>query len=173
MVQLRMRSEREIECLITDALAQASRARGEYRKKDPDDPGDDPGPWREDERERMDNLIDALGLKKAVPNPLVGKQHREHSIRHVIKVVCKVTGFSRQELISDRRAMDVSRARHLMFYCIKEFCQHKSLPQIGDAVEKDHTTVMYGIKRARERIAKEPYYADLYQRISNRMAYEA
>ena len=164
MANLRTRTEREIRALATDCLAQVCKAKPVPGQEDP---------WKPHQMARMLDLIEAADLTEPVPNPCVGNEHNEHDIRTVISIVCDVAGYTKAELVGTRGSHDIIRARHLMFLVIKDFCQHKSYPQIGRVVERDHTTVLYGVKRARQRLTKDPGFKDLYQRIANRLAYEA
>ena len=163
MVELRRRSEQEIEHLVSDCLAQATITPPPY--------GTD-NPWRKDNRVRMRGLIQDLGLMKPVPNPCVGRLHRQNRPDLVINVACDVLGIAKDTLLGPRHSSDIAQARQLLFYVMKEQCQQMSLPDIGKTLGKDHTTVMHGVKRARARLKTDPSYADSYQRILARLAYE-
>lgn len=165
MTGLRRRNEREIEALITDSLVQVCKA--------PANPFSIDDPWRNHHRPRMRKLIKALELTKAVPNPAVGREAKALDPRRVISTFCQITGYTRAELRSDRRALAISRARHLLFYLLREFCQHMSYTRIGEIMNRDHTSVMHGVRRAGARLEVEPAYKELYHRVFNQLAYEA
>ena len=59
-------------------------------------------------------------------------------------------------MVSSRRARAVVGPRHVAMYLAKQLTT-RSLPEIGRKFGgRDHTTVMYGIRRIEERRPKEP-----------------
>lgn len=70
------------------------------------------------------------------------------TIREIFCAVVAGTGFSYDELIGPRRSRPVSRARHILFWLIRELRPDLSLPAIGRIIGKrDHTTIMAGVER--------------------------
>jgi len=53
-----------------------------------------------------------------------------------------VTDLTRNELLSGRRSKEFVHARHIAMYLAREYTT-LSFPQIGRAMNKDHTTVYY------------------------------
>jgi len=53
-----------------------------------------------------------------------------------------VTGVTRNELLSARKPAKFVHARHIAMYLAREYTT-LSFPQIGRAMNKDHTTVYY------------------------------
>lgn len=51
--------------------------------------------------------------------------------------------------------------RQVAMYLTREIL-HRSLPSIGTAFHRDHTTVLHAIRRVEERMARDPFdYADV------------
>lgn len=63
-------------------------------------------------------------------------------MERIIRATCTVTGITRNELLSGRRPAEFVHARHIAMYLAREYTT-LSLPQIGRAMNKDHTTVHY------------------------------
>ena len=83
----------------------------------------------------------------------------------IIAAVCRVFDVPEQHLVGPRRARQYARPRQMAMYIAKRRCGHLSLPAIAHLLgKKDHTTVMYGIKRAQELIETNPdFRADYYR----------
>ena len=72
-------------------------------------------------------------------------------IMEIAKVVSVVTRVPLVDLYGDRRTNRVSQARWVVWY-IARHCLLKSYPAIGKSFNKDHTTVMHGVKRVQAMI---------------------
>mgnify|MGYP000224034907 FL=1 len=70
------------------------------------------------------------------------KHHCLPPMERIIRATCTVTGVTRNELLSGRRPAEFVHARHIAMYLAREYTT-LSLPQIGRAMNKDHTTVHY------------------------------
>ena len=84
------------------------------------------------------------------------KRKRETTRQKIIQTVCDKYDVTPDELRSDARNKNITDARHECFYRfrheIKQMGRPLSLPEIGKAFCKDHTTVMHGINRHAERL---------------------
>jgi chromosomal replication initiation ATPase DnaA len=80
---------------------------------------------------------------------------RRRTMREIIAEVARRHGYSTAEIKSSRRHRGAIIARQeAMWLCRRETLS--SLPQIGAALgNRDHTTVLHGIRRHEERMAKE------------------
>lgn len=74
----------------------------------------------------------------------------EHDVADIIEVVSKVTGVNELELLSRRRERQYVRARHIAIQLMIEMTD-LSYVQIGSALNRDHTTVMYVKKKMENR----------------------
>ena len=79
-------------------------------------------------------------------------------------VVAKAWGISVQALHANRRGKDVAIPRFLAMYVMSRYCSHRSLKEIGRFFNMDHTTIMHGIKRARQLLAEDPDFAAAHKR---------
>lgn len=77
------------------------------------------------------------------------------SIRQIQEAVSRSFRIPPIEMISARRARDVSRPRQVAMYLARELTCH-SLPRIGYYFgDRDHTTVMHGIREVKKRIGTD------------------
>lgn len=77
----------------------------------------------------------------------VGKRVATRVLAHLIlRDVSNRYDMSRDEILSQRRAPPVVKARHELYYLLKKHTLW-SLPKIGDFCEgRDHTTILHGIR---------------------------
>ncbi|WP_372790657.1 chromosomal replication initiator protein DnaA [Paraconexibacter sp.] len=77
-------------------------------------------------------------------------------VRLVQDLVCDAFSLSREELLSDDRSARVSWPRQLAMYLAREHTD-ATLPAIGRSFGgKNHTTVLYAVRRTTERLAQDP-----------------
>lgn len=88
----------------------------------------------------------------------------------VVNAVSDVTGVSIEDMKGPRRHYDRTYARHIAVLLMREYCRDKSLPEIGRFFgNRDHTTIMYGAKRAEELIRTDERAKDIYERAKHRL----
>lgn len=80
------------------------------------------------------------------------------TVRHVLAVVSQVFGAPLCDLLSERSARDISVPRQAAMALAREMTPH-SLPTIGRALRRDHTTVMHGIRAHQRRLDSDRDYA--------------
>lgn len=73
-------------------------------------------------------------------------QARAAFIEDVVKEAAAITGYSVGELISPWRPRSLARARQFAYWLMKKRLPHLSLPQIGRAFLRDHTSVLHGLR---------------------------
>jgi chromosomal replication initiation ATPase DnaA len=113
------------------------------------------------------NHISKLNTEKRPLVPAVGEtpraarqyvipacRNRAPLIAEIIAEVAKETGLTVALLVGDRRSRPIAAARHYAFWrAARE--TGASLAAIGRMFgERDHTTILHGIRRHEERIAK-------------------
>jgi hypothetical protein len=114
-----------------------------------------------DLRRDVDELtarVDALTARQAAPEPalLVRGPGPAGSIRLIQDRVAKHYNLTRHDLVSDRRSRDLSRARFVAFFLVKELTPFGSAV-IGRAFgDRDHTTVLHGLKALPRMVAAAP-----------------
>lgn len=63
----------------------------------------------------------------------------------ILQAVEQVTGYSLNMLLKNNRTRDRVLARNLCYYFLRKHTRY-SLKQIGDLFNKDHTTIIHGIR---------------------------
>ena len=77
---------------------------------------------------------------------LEAPEWREPTMKQVAIYICALHGVSFEDLKSIRRHRHVAVARqHFAFLCRKWTA--RSLPEIGRFIDKDHTTILHGIRK--------------------------
>ncbi|MGB0747154.1 MAG: helix-turn-helix domain-containing protein [Magnetospiraceae bacterium] len=74
-----------------------------------------------------------------------------NEVSQIIEIVSQQTGISRKRILSAQRMAGVVRARHAIMYvaCTQT---EKSLPMIGRALGRDHTTILHGYRKVKSRL---------------------
>lgn len=75
----------------------------------------------------------------------------------IVAAVETATGLIRREILSERRNPEVAHARFTIWWLATKLTVH-SLPEIGEATNRDHSTVLLGVKRAEELRAADLHY---------------
>lgn len=99
-----------------------------------------------EQQARIAELCKALEAAGVVADPQTGRKLAEAiAVKHAISFA---------DMIGERRAVHLVRARHEAMWCLKQHTK-LSLPQIARILGKrDHTTILHGIKRHAERMAR-------------------
>jgi hypothetical protein len=87
----------------------------------------------------------------------IEKELRVETIQRV--VLARYPKVTRRDLLSARRTKDVVLPRHIAVYLTKMLTV-KSLPQIGRAFGRDHTTVLFSINKIARLIEADDELAD-------------
>ena len=77
-------------------------------------------------------------------------------------VVCGAWDISEERVLSDRRDTIYTHPRFAAWHLAQDFT-HCSFPVIGRAFNRDHTTVMHGISRAKELLIEDPEFIEKYE----------
>jgi chromosomal replication initiator protein len=90
------------------------------------------------------------------------------AVAAVLAVVAREYGIEADELRGPRRTRSVAEAR-LMAYALLRDTAGMSYPEIGAALgDRDHTTVMAGVRSTARRIAGDAYAAAAFARMRQR-----
>ena len=76
--------------------------------------------------------------------------------------VAEAFGVSVSALVSDRRSMDLAKPRFAAYAIYRDHTKF-SLPRIARIFNRDHTTVMHGLKRVEELLAEDDVFKRRYQ----------
>lgn len=82
----------------------------------------------------------------------------------IIDEVAKTYNVSRQDILSNRRTSDLVLARQVAMYISKQTTD-LSFKAIGEEFGKDHTTVLYNVRRIEEFLKDKPYQKELVEDI--------
>ncbi len=64
----------------------------------------------------------------------------------VIEKISEATGISPSEILGKRRFRDTALARHISMWALAKLYNY-STPQIGQCMDRDHTTVVYAVNK--------------------------
>jgi chromosomal replication initiator protein len=79
---------------------------------------------------------------------------REIKPEQIIDVIAEIYNISTDRLIGRERTREVARPRQIAMYLMREETE-ASLPQIGDTLQRDHTTVMYGHEKIADSLERD------------------
>jgi chromosomal replication initiator protein len=87
----------------------------------------------------------------------------------VLKVISEVFRISEDDLKSHSRKREISLARQIGMYLMRQHTD-LSLPKIGEVFGgKDHTTVMYSCDKIKQQIKKDPNINQIVRDVSDRL----
>jgi len=103
------------------------------------------------------------------PQPMTG----EITPEAIIQMVCEEMHVSMDEVLSDSRKREISEARQIAMFLLRNYTD-LSLPKIGGLLGgKDHTTVMYAAQKVTKAKHADPQLARLLQRLGQRIVAES
>ena len=103
-----------------------------------------------------------LDNTKALLKDLLNTYEKELSIDDIQKAVADYYTLKLSDLKSTRRDRKIARPRQIAMYLSKVLTT-KSLPEIGSAFDRDHTTIIHAVRTIEEKISSD---ADLTQDIT-------
>ena len=83
----------------------------------------------------------------------------------VIEEVEKYYRLSKDTLVSKKRSADVALPRQVAMYICREILDDPSFPKIGDAFNRDHTTVLHNVGKIAEDIREDAELAKTVREI--------
>ena len=108
--------------------------------------------------ERVKAEVDAIMARRVTQDmeAVAALKAREPKIETILMAVWEATGWSVQDILGPRRNKPLSRARHIVFYLCKTLRADLSLMQLGNALNKDHTSILDAMKKFPSRRDAEP-----------------
>jgi len=95
-------------------------------------------------------------------------QEQQINIDNIISEVCEYCGIRRSDLMSKSRKKRIAQTRQIAMALCRELT-NKSLPEIGEAFGRDHTTVLNACKRIKDKRGSDGKIAEdwntLYRRL--------
>ena len=87
-----------------------------------------------------------LDYTKETLHDLLVLQDKQVSIDNIQKVVAKYFKIRASDMVSKRRNRSIARPRQIAMALAKDLT-NLSLPEIGEAFERDHTTVLHACRK--------------------------
>ncbi len=88
----------------------------------------------------------------------------------VVAAVARAGGVRPKDLIGRGQTRSLTRARKLAMHLLRESRPGVSLHAIGYLLDRDHTTVLYGCRRAEALLARDGAFRELYERARRELA---
>ena len=82
------------------------------------------------------------------------------SIEKIIAEVARTYNVSESDILSNRRTASLALARQVSMYIARETTE-LSFKAIGEKFGKDHTTVLYNVKKIEDFLKDKPYEQEL------------
>jgi chromosomal replication initiator protein len=93
---------------------------------------------------------------------------RTRTVLEIQQATCNEFGITIEELRSSSRAAGVAWARQVAMYLARELTD-ATLPAIGRAFDRNHTTVMHAVRRTTERMSADPSAFDAVERLTQEL----
>jgi len=75
-------------------------------------------------------------------------------INAILHTVARYYGVKREAIVSERRSKTLIRPRHVAIYLIRTLTPHSS-PEIAEAFNRDHTVVLYAVRKIEARMQSD------------------
>jgi len=85
----------------------------------------------------------------------------------ILEMIQKELGI--ENLSIKNRTREMSQARFIYFKLARKYCRYASLSRIGNAVKRDHATVINGLKKFDLEAKYDPYMYDVYDKIASHL----
>jgi chromosomal replication initiator protein len=92
------------------------------------------------------------------PDPRPAPAASDVTAARIIEATAAMFGVTTRELLSDRRDSPLVSARHAAMWLARKMTV-LGYPGLGRAFKRDHSTVMYGVARASERMHQDSIFA--------------
>jgi chromosomal replication initiator protein len=96
---------------------------------------------------------------------------RRRTVTEIQAATCEAFGVSLEDLRSTSRSAGIAWARQVAMYLSRELTD-ATLPAIGKAFGRNHTTVMHAVKKAQARMADDPQAYDAIKRLAQDLGAE-
>ena len=98
---------------------------------------------------------------------------RDFILPYVVRFVCAQIDISERALFSRSQVRSISRPRQLIYWILRHHPSASlSYPVIGEAFDRDHTTIMHGVQLLHERLCDgyDAHNAAFLQKICDHLA---
>jgi len=93
-----------------------------------------------------------------------GLKHREIRFEQVIKTVCEVLKADRSKVLTPNRSKSLVFARNMCYFIFRRYFS-MTLKEIGQAFDRDHTTIIHGIMTFQNDIECIKFYKTQFQEV--------
>lgn len=93
-----------------------------------------------------------------------GLKHREIRFEQVIRTVCDVMKADRLKVVTPNRSKQLVFARNMCYFIFRRYFS-MTLKEIGQAFERDHTTIIHGIITFQNDIECIKFYKTQFQEV--------
>jgi chromosomal replication initiator protein len=111
----------------------------------------------------------SLDFTQEVLNDLIVEQFKNFSVADIQKVVAEYFNLSMDELCSRRRQRNIVRPRQIAMSLARELTG-QSLASLGDAFQRDRSTVMHGHKAIQQLLSADAQIQQDYQRLLSQLS---
>ena len=103
----------------------------------------------------MGQVIDMELAKKCLNELLGGAEPISTTVDKIFAAVYNKYGVSKEDIKGKKRTKEITNARQMAIYLIREITE-LSFPNIGNIVNKDHTSAMYAYDQMIKKLAQSP-----------------
>ena len=103
----------------------------------------------------MNQTIDMELAKSCLNELLGGSEPVSTTVDKIFSAVYDKYGVSKEEIKGKNRVKRITWARQVTIYLIREITE-LSFPDIGEIVDKDHSSVMYSYEQVGKKITSNP-----------------
>jgi hypothetical protein len=114
------------------------------------------------------NVIPAAGQTLGIAGVPIMKFRNAPTVAFIQMTVAHHYGLSAREMTSERRSREIAWPRQIAMYLAYKLTP-KSLPGIGRQFNRDHTTILHGIRCVRRRIASDQSYRETVEMLRQRI----
>jgi chromosomal replication initiator protein len=93
-----------------------------------------------------------------------GLKHREVRFEQVIRTVCEVLKADKRKVLTPNRSKNLVFARNMCYFIFRRYFS-MTLKEIGQAFDRDHTTVIHGIMTFQNDVECIKFYKDQFQEV--------
>ncbi len=106
-----------------------------------------------------------INAQAAIKDILNEQMSTPVTIEKIIREVCKVHGVTIADVKSQKRKQDISEARQMAMYVVREVCG-LTMAEIGaEFGGRDHATVVYTLDKVKNRLNKDSFFRDTVEDI--------
>lgn len=112
------------------------------------------------------NLVEKIKTNTLITQCDLAPLMKRITLSRIMEVIADVTGINETLLPMRTRKREIADARHLFFFFARAKTI-KSLSQIGDEVDRDHSSVLHGAKKINDLIKSNNEIRDYVNSINS------